>query len=72
MGAEEILAPQEDREPSYDRKPQSGLIVVIVLIVLLCLCVACIICAGGAYWVWWNGDYIIDQFDWSALPFLAT
>lgn len=40
------------------RKTNTALIIVIVILVVLCLC--CLASAAAGYWLWVNGDALID------------
>jgi hypothetical protein len=44
-------------EPAQPKKSRTWLIILIVVLVLCCLCAAV---GGGAWWLWKNGDQLLD------------
>jgi cytochrome c-type biogenesis protein CcmH/NrfG len=50
--AEQDLQPAEEQQPAS----RKWIIILVVALVLCCLCLAV---AGGAYWLWINGDQLL-------------
>lgn len=41
------------------KKSNNTMIIIVVVVVLLCCC--CVVLAGATYWLWMNGDALIQQ-----------
>lgn len=53
-----------------EKKKNTTLIIVVVVLLVLCCC--CALIAGGGYWLWVNGDALLEQFEFSVLPTLRV
>ena len=51
--------PNNPTEPSTPKKSNSTTIIIVVVAVVLCCC--CVVVVGGGYWLWSNGDSILEQ-----------
>lgn len=47
--------------PEQPKKNNTTLIIVIVVLVILCCC--CVVVGGFGWWLWTNGDAILEQME---------
>jgi hypothetical protein len=57
------------RTPQPEKKKNTTLIIVVVVLLVLCFC--CLLLGGVGYWLYWNGDALLEQLLSSGLPFNA-
>jgi len=61
--AETIQTPMGD-----EGQGSSSKVWLIVLVVVLVLCCVVVACGAGGYWLWENGDQLLEELeDWLAL-----
>jgi len=64
--------PPLEEIPSQPKKKNTWLIILIVILVVVCCC--CAIFGGGMYWLYNNGDKLLEDMDlsslWLALSFI--
>lgn len=52
--------------PEPEKKKNTTLIVVVVVLLVLCCC--CLLLGGAGYWMYWNGDALLEELFSSGLP----
>jgi len=52
------IAPDAFPVQPEPKKNNTTMIIIIVVVVLLCCC--CVVVAGGGYWLWVNGDRLMN------------
>lgn len=48
--------------PMGEAEPKKSKTWLVVLIVVLVVCCVCVVAAAGGYWLWNNGDRLLESF----------
>lgn len=48
--------------PETGGKPASARPWIIIVVVILVLCCMLVVCGGGLWWLWENGDELLEDF----------